>query len=206
MSPNWVNGDEGNCCILFNFLCLTMHHPHCGGGSSPLAQLVDLMSPFPDAALIKQAPFWYHQCKALRLKFGGHTSSGYGDYCYPEAGSWRNNMLHVRMPFRRRDLLTVYEASQRVLWWDWCHMCAPDVSSPRLGFLTGHLPVPGASRKKEAHLTMQLVLNKSAELLSYGSLQVFLPLDVASKTHLKIPSPAPFGMSFCFLQNATNPK
>ena len=171
-----VNGDEGNCKILFDFLRLACTLNAQGDTSSPLAA-VDLTTPVPDAALIM------HRTNLINAKLPGlnrvptlqagtEIVAAIGGII-TEQRATRQDALDRRLEEQTKTPDQYFGASVLHL----LRMCqVPDSST-----LPGVYHSLALAGKKKARLTMQMALDISAEELGYGGLRILLSPDVASK-------------------------
>jgi len=171
-----VNGDEGNCKVLFDFLRLACTLNAAGDTSSPLAG-ADLTTPVPDASLIM------HRNALISIKLPGlnrtptlqagtEVVAAIGGLI-TEQRATRQDALDRRTEDQNKTPDQYFGASViHVL-----RMCRA-TSSESLPPV--YLGLAQGGRKK-ARLTMQLHLDISAEELGYGSLRILLSPDIASK-------------------------
>jgi hypothetical protein len=171
-----VNGDEGNCQILCNFLRLACALNAAVDMSSPLAG-AELTTPVPDMALIK------HRDALVNVKLPGLNWVS-----TPQAGTEIVAAIGIQVTEQRaaqQDGLN-RRIEDQTKTPEQCHgasamhllrTCqAPDTAS----LSPVHQATVQGGRKK-AQLSMQMALDEASEELGCGSLRILLSPDVASK-------------------------
>ena len=171
-----VNGDEGKCKVLFDFLRLACTLNALGDTSSPLAN-GDLTSPVPDVALIT------HRTTLINVKLPGLNrvpTLQAGTEIVAALGGIINEQRATRQDALDRRLEEQTKTPDQYYGPSIVHvlrMCqVPDSAS-----LPDVYHALAQGGRKKARLTMQLALDTAAEGLGYGSLRILLTLDVASK-------------------------
>jgi hypothetical protein len=171
-----VNGDEGNCKILFDFLRLACTLNTAGDTASPVAG-PELTTPVPDAALIRHRTTLINSKlpglnRAPTLQAGTEIVAALGGLVTKQRAT-RQDAVNRRVEEQTKTPDSHYGPSVSHL----LRMCqAPDsVSLPPV-----HQAIAQGGRKK-ARLTMQMALDEASEDLGCGNLKILLSPDVASK-------------------------